>query len=334
MDTNTEQAAGPEGRMSGAVWAVTGANGYVGHALCHHLQDQGAVVRAVVRSSEAAESLPGGMDTRVVPEYEAATLEHALDGADVVVHLAGSAHGRERTTTAETLAGEMVAAASRARVRRMLFVSSVKAQVGAAADGVVSEIDPLMPQDSYGHDKLAAERVVATNSAGAGMEYSIVRPTLVYGPDPRGHLGRLLAWLAAGRPLPLGGVNNRRSMVSLEALCRLLVTCGLEPAAAGRTYLAADPDPVSTADLAHSFARGLGREGRVFSVPAPCLRAALVLSGRGDWSQRLAGNLEVSSRRALEELNWSGNPDTVAELERIAGEYALPVARGVRRDFK
>ena len=155
------------------------------------LAAEGDEVHAAVRTSaEAANDSPAG---RAFPQGITIVRHGDLDapvdwspllsGVDAVVHLAGIAHAgpgiaEERYDRVNHHATAALAAAARdAGVRRVVFVSSIRAQTGPAAGDVVSERDAPHPTDAYGRSKLAAERAVAQS----GVPFTILRPVLVYG---------------------------------------------------------------------------------------------------------------------------------------------------------
>jgi nucleoside-diphosphate-sugar epimerase len=172
---------------------VTGASGFVGRAVVAALAAQGDEVRAAFRTtSDAADDgatrapFPHGVTIVRHGDLGAAVDWTALlAGVDAVVHLAGIAHAgpgiaEERYDRVNHRATAVLAAAARdAGVSRFVFVSSIRAQTGPAADDVVSEWDTTRPTDAYGRSKLAAERAVAAS----GVPFTILRPVLVYGPD-------------------------------------------------------------------------------------------------------------------------------------------------------
>ncbi len=166
-----------------------------------------------------------------------------LAGIDSVVHLAGIAHAgpgiaEERYDLVNHRATAALAAAAHAAgVSRLVFVSSISAQTGPAADHVVSEADEPRPTDPYGRSKLAAERAVARS----GVPFTILRPVLVYGPGVKGNLRALMRLAALPVPLPFAALTARRSLVSLANLAAAITFVLRHDACAGETYVVADP---------------------------------------------------------------------------------------------
>ena len=164
---------------------VTGATGFVGRAVVAALAAQGDEVHAAIRTPpDAADNgsgrlaFPQGVTTVRHGDLGAAVdWTGLLSGIDAVVHLAGIAHAgpgiaEERYDRVNHRATAALAAAARdAGVSRLVFVSSIRAQTGPAAEHVVSEQDAPRPTDAYGRSKLAAERAVAAS----GVPFTILR---------------------------------------------------------------------------------------------------------------------------------------------------------------
>jgi nucleoside-diphosphate-sugar epimerase len=121
----------------------------------------------------------------------------------------------------------------------------------------------------------------------------------------KGNLARLMAVVKRGVPLPLGAVDNRRSLIGVGNLVDMLTLCLDHPAAAGETFLAADERDVSTPELIGLLARGLGVRARLFPLPVPALRLAGRLVGRQDEVDRLCCSLQVDAAKARRLLGWS-----------------------------
>jgi nucleoside-diphosphate-sugar epimerase len=132
----------------------------------------------------------------------------------------------------------------------------------------------------------------------------VVRPPLVYGPGVGGNFVRMMRWLQRGVPLPLASVRNRRDLVGVHNLADALVTCSVHPQAAGRTYLVADGEAVSTPALLRTLAACMHVCARLVPCPVALLQAAGRLAGKGGEVARLVGSLEIDAGALRRELGW------------------------------
>lgn len=287
--------------------AVTGARGFVGRTLMTTLAARElAAVGLVRRDPDAGQRAVGDLTTR--PDLAA-----ALDGIDVVVHLAARVHVMRETERdplaafrrANVEATEHLARAAVARgARRFVYVSSVKVNGEATQRAPFREQDPPRPEDPYGVSKAEAEQALARVAADTGLEVVVVRPPLVYGPGVGGNFVRMMRWLQRGVPLPLGSVRNRRDLVGVHNLADALVTCSVHPQAAGRTYLVADGEAVSTPALLRTLAACMHVCARLVPCPVALLQAAGRLAGKGGEVARLVGSLEIDAGALRRELGW------------------------------
>lgn len=296
---------------------VTGANGFVGAALCRALLEKGRPVRAAVRDETAQASLqaafPGLTCVKVGGIGPDTDWASALEGSSAVVHLAARVH-LMNDSAADPLAEyrrvnrdatrRLAEAAAQARVRRFVFVSTIKVNGESTTGAGFTENDPPAPEDPYAVSKWEAEQAIAEVASAAGLEHVILRPPLVYGPGVGANFFRVLRAVDRGDPIALGSVRNRRSMLFVGNLADAIHTCLGHPAAAGRTYLLADGEDVSTPELFRRVGVALERPVRLLKVPLFILRLGASILGRGSDFSRVNGDLTVDAGAIRRELDW------------------------------
>jgi len=293
---------------------VTGASGFVGSALCRTLAAQGGGnVRAALR--EAGARLPAGVQLAFGCELAASTdWAAALRDVQVVVHAAARVHVMKETA-ADSLAEfrrvnvegtlSLARQAAAAGVRRFIFISSIKVNGEASHPGRPLNADDLpAPQDAYGVSKYEAEQALHQLAADTGMELVVIRPVLVYGPGVKANFLSMMRWVQRGVPLPFAAVDNRRSLVFLDNLVDLVVTCIDHPQAANQTFVASDGEDVSLNQLLCALGRALDRPARLLAVPPGLLLFAARLAGRRDLAERLLGSLQVDIFKNQRVLGW------------------------------
>jgi nucleoside-diphosphate-sugar epimerase len=306
---------------------VTGAGGFIGRALCRELLARGHPVIAGLRRAQAGHD-PAFRDPETRLLGDIAPGRHwsgELDGAEIVVHLAQRAH---RQASDRDLAGESEAAAALLRaaaaagVRRFIYISSIKAMGEATAPGRPFRADDRpQPQDAYGRAKLASEQALNRVAAETAIELVIVRPPLVYGPGVGGNFRALLRLAGSGLPLPLAAVDNRRSLLARDNLVDLLALAATHPQAAGRVWLAADGEDLSTAALVRILAHGQGRAARLFAMPDPVFSLMRQLPRWGPAVCRLTQSLQVDALPTRAALGWNPPVSAAAALTATARAY-------------
>lgn len=301
--------------QAGARVLVTGANGFIGSAVAARLADEGYRVRAALRR---AGPLPAGAHEAVVTGDLSAETDFsaALSGIDAVVHAAAIAHtdGVEDAAYARvnrdgTLA--LARAAQMAGIRRLVFLSSVRAQAGTVSGKMLTEQDEPAPTDAYGRSKRDAERGLAS----LDLDWVALRPVLVVGPGVKGNMAALARLARLPVPLPLAGLAGERSLVSLRGVEDAVLVALRLGAGLRRPYLVADPLPLSVPAIIAALRHGIGRPPGLFRVPAGLLSGAARLAGRADAFQTLAGSLVVDPS-ALISSGWR-SPSVRDELARL-----------------
>lgn len=305
--------AGP-GNMQWPGILVTGGSGFVGKAVLQRLAaDARWAPRALVR--QLPEARLAGVDYQLFSELAAVDVASGhFEQVDTVIHLASRVHVMQETAS-DPLAEfrrvnvegtlSLARAAAQAGVRRFIFVSSVKVNGETTSDRFPFTADePPAPSDPYGISKREAEDGLRRLAGETGLEVVIVRPVLVYGPGVKANFRSMMSWLSKGVPLPFGAIHNKRSLVALDNLVDLLVTCIDHPAAANQTFLASDGHDLSTTELLQRLGQALGRPARLLPVPAAWLARAATLAGKGGLAQRLCGSLQVDIGKTRELLGW------------------------------
>lgn len=299
---------------------ITGASGFLGRALSRRLRADGFTVTALSRNAPVAL----GESWVKVGQYEDA--DSLLKGQDCVLHLAARVHVMAdedgdslavyRAANVD-LTVHLAQKAAQEGVKRFVFISSVKVHgEESSADRPFSAADPLEPKDPYGISKSEAEQALRLIAKHTGMEVVIIRPPLVYGPGVGANFGSLLRAVVRGLPLPLGAIYNRRSLVGLDNLVDLIVTCATHPKAAGQAFLVSDDEDLSTPDLIRRIAAATGRPVRLFSVHIVLLSLLGKLFGRSAAVKRLCGNLQVDIANTKAVLGWKPPLDVNEGLRR------------------
>lgn len=307
---------------------VTGAAGFVGEALVFRLLlDKEITPIAAVRGRTRLQGLCPVVrfdlvESRALPFLaDVGVIVHAAARVHVMSETAADALTEFRKVNVEgTLRLARLAAES--GVKRFIYLSSIKVNgEGTARGSRFMPDDTPAPVDPYGVSKLEAEIALQQLGMTSGMEIVIIRPPLVYGPGVKANFHNMMRWLAKGVPLPLGGLCNQRSMVSIGNLVDLIVRCIAHPAAAGNTFLVSDGEDLSTTQLLRRMAAAMGVSSRLVAVPPVLLRVGACLLRRPAIAQRLCGSLQVDIQKTCRVLEWSPPEKMDRALRRTANEF-------------
>lgn len=311
---------------------VTGMTGFVGGAVTQRILETrafGGVVAAVRRSVQQTpvEHLKvKSCDLEPLSDWS-----DALEGVTGVVHCAARVHVMQDATSDPLQAYREVNVrgtlnlarqAAAAGVRRFVFISSIKVNGEATQPGQFFFADDIAALlDPYGVSKMEAEQGLREIAAQTGMEVVIIRPPLVYGPGVKANFQAMMRWLVRGIPLPLGTIDNRRSLVALGNLVDLIVTCIDHPAAANQTFLVSDGEDLSTTQLLQRMGQALGKPARLVAVPPALLKLGAALVGKPAVAQRLCGSLQVDISKTRQLLGWAPPLSVDEGLKKTAEAY-------------
>lgn len=292
--------------------AVIGGAGFIGRHLCRYLVECGHQVTATTRQPDQAAQLEADVSWLPLDLLDDVPTMPDFTAIDCVIYLAGRAHVLADSSDDplsdyrklnRDAALAVAAAASGQGVGRFIYLSSIGVN-GIENQRPLREDDAPAPCEAYARSKLEAEQSLAELCAARTMELVVLRPPLVYGNGAPGNFSRLLRAVENGRWLPLGMVDNRRSLIGIENLVQVIEICSTHAMAADQLFLVADGEDVSTAHLIKMIAEALGKPARLLPVPVFMLKLAGMLLGKSGEVNRVCGSLQVDSSKARQALDW------------------------------
>lgn len=285
---------------SKATVLVTGSDGFIGRHLVPYLAAVGHTVIAASRSAVSeSRNITAARLTDLSQPFD---WEPLLRRCEAVVHLAGVAHTFADDDLYDRINHQATAALARAakacRVH-LIFISSIAAQSGSFSNKELTEDDPPRPINAYGRSKLAAEQAIRA----AGGSFTILRPVVIYGEGEKGNLATIRRISLLPVPLPFGGLQARRSVLSVQNLNAAITTAMTDPRARGETFIVADPVPISVADLIARYRASAGRSPRLLPVPRALIEFALKAAGQSAIWHRIGCPLVARPDKLLA-LGW------------------------------
>lgn len=319
--------------------ALTGSTGFIGKELFSNLSNKTVKVVHIGRCE----------DQRTNPDYiyvnginSTSVFNLSSHKCDVLIHCAARVHIMEdnsssplenfrEVNTYGTL--NLAQQAADAGVKRFIFISSIKVNGESTELGLPFKADDVfIPTDPYGLSKYEAEIGLLKIAEATGMEVVIIRPPLVYGPGVKANFAFMMKWVSKGIPLPLGGITeNMRSLVSIDNLVDLIVTCIEHPNAANQTFLVSDDDDVSTTQLLVNMAIALDAPVRLIPIPNKWLYVVTKLIGKPAISQRLCGSLQVNMSKTIDMLNWEPPYSSAESMKKTANAFLESLSSNKRR---
>lgn len=300
---------------------ITGANGFVGRALISKLALE---TNHFVRASVRKKIIQFSSQIEVVENMDASSNTNwtdALRDIDVVIHLLARVHVMDDKVADPLLEFRninvnatiaLANAAAKQGVKRFVFLSSVKVNGESTFHKPFSESDLPHPQDAYAISKWEAEEALREISKDTGMEVVIIRSPLVYGPKVKANFLKMMQYISRGIPLPLGAIQNKRSLIGIDNLVDFIATTISHPNATNQTFLISDDEDISTTDLLRRIGKYIGMPARLIPLHPKILSFLFNILGRQDFGNRLLGSLEVDITKAKKLLAWSP-PKTLDE---------------------
>ena len=303
---------------------VTGATGFIGQSLVPALARQGFFVRAAARDPARVAAGPN-VEPVAMPDLSGpADWSGLLEDVSHIVHLAGIAHAPgalpdEIYTRINTDAVAELAGQAKGKIDRFVLMSSVRAQAGLSSPTTITEAETPAPTEIYGRTKLEAERRLSES----GVDYTALRPAVVYGPGVKGNIASLATIAKTPMPLPFGGLDNRRSLLSIDNLIAAVAHVLQTEETRNETYLVADAESISVAGMVAAMREGLGRPPQLVKMPHRAIRRLMKSFGReADW-ERVCGTFEIDPAKLMA-TGWRPEIDSAEGIKKMMREPQKP----------
>lgn len=294
---------------------VTGADGFIGKALCRRLREAGVRVQRLVRRADGPDTIAAELGRDPIP---------SLDGfrPEAVFHLAGRVHEFDDSPDSEadhirvTVEGtrSLLAASIQARVQVFVFFSTCAVMPVGLANSVDESAEPR-PTTPYARAKLSAEELVIRMNGTGGLKTVCLRLPMVYGPGHKGQLPRLIDAIERGWFPPIPNLGGGRSVVHVEDAVDAALLVARSPQSAGKVYIVAEPRAYTSRELYEIVLKSLGRRPPRWHVPRFVLTAAALT---GDVGERLTGRRLPFDSEALRKLSQPARY-SAARIERELG---------------
>ncbi len=305
---------------------ITGATGFIGSHLTPQLEQENYQITIALRTPSSKLSHHKQIEIKNIDDQT--NWQNALENIDTVIHMAARAHIlKESVANPEAEFNKintqgtinLVRQSIQAKVKHFIFLSSIGA-VTTLSDTIINESSPCNPDTPYGKSKLEAEKAIEKLCKNTSMTYTILRPTLVYGANNPGNMERLLKLTAKGLPLPLGSINNSRSLIYVGNLVESIMTCIDQPNAKNQTFIVSDGEDLSTPELIKKIGKAMEKTPLLLPIPPSLIKIGTKLLGKGATGDRILGSLQVDSSKIRNNLNWTP-PYTVDEGLQITANW-------------
>ena len=307
---------------------ITGANGFLGSHLCSYFSSQESYN---VWAQTRKQPIQSKRSIKAIVFDLNDDLEHIdLSQVDIIVHCAGRAHVMNETEPSPLDAYRQINVkgalnlarkAAQSGVKRFIYLSSIKVNGEEATQQTpFTADDQIRTDDPYGLSKYEAEQALMKLADETGLEVVIIRPVLIYGPNVKANFKSMVSLSTKKIPLPIGCLDNKRSMVSVYNLADLIHVCMTHPNAVGQVFLASDQDDISVKQLFEKLA--FLQNNKLIVVPIPkyliCFLAGLI--GRSAMASRLCSELVVDSSKNTQVLGWKAPYSTEQSLIKMFRE--------------
>jgi len=289
---------------------ITGASGFVGRALCKHLEKKHTLL-ATLRNEKQTCLLSDRVTTFIIPSDKNTDWTPYLKSIDTVIHLAAHVHHKGKLSHSYekyeqvnvSLTSQLASQAIENNVKHFIFLSTIGVHGNKTKNAPFSESSPICPHNFYTKSKWQAELRLKSLCENKEMNLTILRLPLIYGGRAPGNFKSLLNVIKKGVPLPLASVNNQRSFLYIENLVDLIENIILQKTNSS-TYLVSDGKDLSTAEFIKLIQDATQSPRRLLPFPVAILKSAGRVLGRSHQIEQLTEDLQVNSQKIERQLSW------------------------------
>lgn len=302
---------------------LTGSNGFLGQYLSHFLAEKGYFILAHTRN---AQEFSHSYISNINFDLNDNLASFDFSQIEIIIHCAGRAHVMNETAASPLEAYRqtnvqgtlnLAEKAVQSGVKRFIYLSSIKVNGEQTSIEPFKPSDVVNPDDPYGLSKYEAEQALLDLSKETGLEVVIIRPVLIYGPNVKANFKSMVDLASKKLPLPIGCLDNKRSMVSIYNLADLIYTCMSHPKANREVFLASDQDDISVKQLFEKLAYYQNNKLIILPVPKSLINLLANLVGKKSVASRLCSELVVDSSKNTRLLGWTPPYNVDASLEKM-----------------
>jgi UDP-glucose 4-epimerase len=302
---------------------LTGSNGFLGQYLSQFLAEKDYSVLAHTRKAQTFDH-PNIRNINFDLNDNLDNID--LNQVEVIIHCAGRAHVMHETATSPlgvyrhtNVKGTLNLAqkAVESGVRRFIYLSSIKVNGEQTTTQAFQPNDIVHTDDPYGLSKYEAEQELLKLSKETGLEVVIIRPVLIYGPNVKANFKSMVGLANKKIPLPIGCLDNKRSMVSLYNLVDLIHVCMTHPKAKNEVFLASDQEDISVKQLFEKLAYHQNNNLIILPVPKSLIAFLASVVGKKAVASRLCSELVVDTTKNTQILGWTAPYSVDASLEKM-----------------
>ena len=301
---------------------VTGSSGFLGNALCKKLRSNNYNVLGSVRNKSLLKTKENSIYIKSLDINT--NWKEALKGCNVVIHLAARAHilndkvsnpleEYRKINKEGTL--NLAKQAVDSGVSRFIFISSIGVNGTVTSNTKLTPDDIPSPHSPYAISKLEAEQELIDLANNTSLEVVIIRSPAIYGPNAPGNFGMLEKFIKKGVPLPVGKINNKRSLVAIENIVSFIEVCINHKNAINNVLFVSDNNDLSTLDVVKIISKMNNRKPKIVNLPIRFIWFMVKLLGKQKVGDSLMSDLQLDVSKSIESLDWNPpfNPKTIIE---------------------
>lgn len=302
---------------------ITGSNGFLGQYLCQFLAEQNYSILAQTRKAQTFAHLS---ISNINFDLNDNLHNIDLSQVEVIIHCAGRAHIMNETSTSPldayrqtNVQGTLNLAkkAVQSGVKRFIYLSSIKVNGEETRETPFKPDDLFKSNDPYGVSKYEAEQELLELAKNAKLEVVIIRPVLIYGPHVKANFKNMINLANKKIPLPIGCLDNKRSIVSVYNLADLIEVCLTHANAKNEIFLVSDQDDISVKQLFEKLAHYQNNKLMILPIPKKLISLLATLVGKGAMASRLCSELVVDTSKNTALLDWRAPYSVDDSLARI-----------------
>lgn len=208
--------------------------------------------------------------------------------------------------------------------KKFIQISTISVYDTSANDVFIDKTTKENPTTHYGKSKLEADLRLQEEARKLNIDLVIIRPAMIIGTPLKGNLRSLIKYLHTGMPFLYSKIENRKSYIEIRSLIRLIEISITNKNAAGKIFLAASKNTISTRNAARAIRRGLKKNHIEIALPGYILKLLKKTKFYSFWN-KLFGNLVINVEYTEDILQWDADSDLSYAFRNCAKQFASKI---------
>ena len=299
---------------------ITGSSGFIGSKIKKYFKNKGYTIFTFNRNSNKRNE--GYSSENIIGVNE---LKEIVIDLDIIIHLSSKAHSNKFSLQNQKenyfITKSLIEFAKKIRLKKFIFLSSINVNGDYSDTNIISEKSIPNPLSLYAKSKFELEQLIQNEFKNSFIEYYNIRIPLVIGENAKGNLKSLMYLAKFNVPLPIKGINNKRSFISIIDIIRIFENIIELKSNKSGLYLAANDQSLSLYSLYNYINSSFRNNNNTFYLNKNLLKLIFLIIGKKNSFIKIFNSFEIDNSKLCKELDFNSFSDITKEISKMVKSF-------------